>query len=207
MKLAGALFEVSTMLNEELSNAPSQKDDNTSFSESDLDLINEPNPVFRTMKNGEVDIDAVQKAMADFRTRLGDRQDESQILAYVCRRWKDELEARYPMMKRKSVTHNDVGDLLSPRSKLATQKSHATREPPSSKQKEQGSPTKVRFMIGNSELKLASTTADSKEDKQPNKQQEKFDNDRGGTQPYNYSSDGSNHRRGKNDDGFSISSW
>ena len=207
MKLAGALFEMSIMLNEEMSNAPSQKDDNTSFSESNSNLINEPNPVFRTMKNGEVDIDAVQKAMADFRTRLGDHQDKAQILAHVCRRWKEELEARYPMMKRKSVTHNDVDDLLSPRSTSATLKSRATRKPPSSKPKEQRSPTKVWSMIGNSELKLASTTADSKQDKQPNKQQDKFSNDRGGTQPYSRSSDGSNHGRSKNDAGFSISSW
>jgi len=216
MKLAGALFEMSIMLNEEMSNAPSQTDDNTSFSESDLKLINEPNPVFRTMKNGEVDIDAVQKAMADFRTRLGDHQHKAQILAHVCRRWKEELEARYPMMKRKSVMHNDVDDLLSPRSTSATQKSRATREPPSSKQKEQRSPTKVRFTIGSSELKfmvgnskpkLASTTADSKEDKQPNRPQDKFSNHKGGTQPYSHSGDGSNHGRSKNDDGFAISSW
>lgn len=207
MKLAGALFEMSIMLNEEMSNAPSQTDDNTSFSESDSNLINEPNPVFRTMRNGEVDIDAVQKAMADFRTRLGDHQDKAQILAHVCRRWKEELEARYPMMKRKSVTHNDVDDLLSPRSTSATLKSRATRKAPSSKPKEQRSPTKVRSMIGNSELKLASTKAGSKEDKQPDKQQDKFSNDRGGTQPYSRFSDGSNHGRSKNDDGFSISSW
>lgn len=234
MKLAGALFEMSIMLNEEMSNAPSQKDDNTSSNHIDSDLINEPNPVFRTMKHGEVDIDAVQKVMADFKNRLRDHQDRAQILARVCRRWKEELETRYPMMNRKSAKHNDVDDLLSPRSGQSTAAERAPKRSTTSETDKQSLPAKVRYTGGRSELKPVSKIAnhrgdektpvelrttdarsrstsnttlnDSKEDGQPNKQQDKFDSDRDGKQPSSRSSSGKNGR-GKDDDGFSIFAW
>lgn len=167
MKLAGALFEMSIMLNEEMSNAPSQKDDSTSSDHMHSNLINEHNPVFRTMKNGEIDIDAVQDAMAEFKTRLRDHQDKAQILARVCRRWKEELKARYPMMKRKSVPpFKDVDDLVSSWSELSTVTGRALKKPTTSKPEKRSPPVKVRFLGGKSEIKSTATTADRKEDEQ-----------------------------------------
>lgn len=235
MTLAGALFEISIMLSEEMSHALAQRDDSTSSTHSHSNLINEPNPVFRTMKNGEIDIDAVQDAMAEFRTQLRDHQDKAQILARVCRRWKEELETRYPMVKRKSVAHNDVDELLSPRSGLSTMTESVPKRSTTSETDKQNLTAKIRYMGGRSELKpisrmanhkggektpaeprttdarsksTSTTTLDeSKEDGQPNKQQDEFSSDRDGKQPYSSSSSGRNNGRSKNDDGFSIFAW
>lgn len=235
MKLAGALFDMSIMLNEEISKAPSQKTASTSSNHIPSNLVDEPNPVFRTMKNGEIDIDAVKDAMAELRTRLGDHQDKDQILARVCKRWKEELETRYPMMKRKPVIHNDVDDLLSSRSDSPTATERAPKKSTISEPDKQNPPSKVRFVVAHPKLKPASTTADHKEDDKtpaeprtadgrskstptttlgnpkedeaPGKQQDALNSDRDGKQPYSRSSSGRNNGHSKNDVRFSIYAW
>jgi hypothetical protein len=176
MKLAGALYEVSIMLNDEIPRTPSHKDDNT-FYNIDSDWINEPNPVFKTMKNDEVDVDAVQRKMTELKTRLHDHKDKTLILAGLCRKRKEELEARYPLMKRKSASNSDVHNLMSP----------------------------VKDKNTDEESKSTSTTvlSNSNGDRQPSKQQDRLSNDRNNKQPRSRSNDGRKYRR-KYDDGFSI---
>jgi hypothetical protein len=127
MRLAGALYEVSIMLNEEISNASAEQEDDVSLRSTNSDMTKEANPVFETMKNGEIDIDAVQGAIANLKAQLQDRKDSAQVLARVCNRWKEELETRYPLMKRKSAPHNDVGNTVSERSESPNTLDPATK--------------------------------------------------------------------------------
>jgi hypothetical protein len=164
MKLAGALYEVSTMLNEEISNTASQKGDDISLNQTNSDMVNEANPVFKTMKNGEIDVDAVQKAMAELKARLRDHNDKAQMLARVCRRWKEKLETRYPLMKRKSAPRKSIDNNMSPCSASSTTASRAIRRPTSSESDQQMSPGKVRYTTPRSESILTTMSIDSQED-------------------------------------------
>jgi hypothetical protein len=141
MRLAGALYEVSTTLNEKIPNASAEKEDDASLSLTNSDMTKEANPVFETMRNGEIDIYAVQGAIAKLKAQIQDRKDSAQVLARVCNRWKEELEARYPLMKRKSVPHNDVDNTASKRSESSTVRSHAFKN----ESGQQKSPVKVRY--------------------------------------------------------------
>ena len=208
MKLAGALYDVSTMLNHEISNGSSQTDDDVSFVHAGLNMINEPNPVFKTMKNGEIDVDAVQGAMAELNSQLQDHKDKPHILAALCRRWKEELETRYPLMKRKSRENNDVNNLVSPRSELSAAERRAVKDRTSSEPDKMRSPVKTRDFDERSEFISTKPTSTSKESGKLEGQQGKSRNNRDGKQPRNGSSGLSKEGRNKDDyddTGFSIS--
>ncbi|CAD0114852.1 unnamed protein product [Aureobasidium uvarum] len=128
MKLAGALYEVSTMLNEEISNATSRTDASLALDHIDQSLLNEPNPVFETIQNDEIDIDAIRKAMSDLKTRLHSHQDKANILAHLCKRWKSELEDYYPLMNRMTRSRNATDSLALPRSGESTIKSPVVKK-------------------------------------------------------------------------------
>jgi hypothetical protein len=164
MKLAGALYEVSTMLNEEISNASLQKNNVISLDQTNPDMANEANPVFKNMKNGEIDIEAVQEAMAELKARLRDHKDKAQVLARTCRKWKEELEIRYPLMKRSSVRHKAVDGATSKCSESSTAASRAIKKSTSSESDQQMSPGKVRYTSPRSESILTTMGIDSQED-------------------------------------------
>jgi hypothetical protein len=145
MRLAGALYEVSTILNEEITNASTEKDDDICLDQNNSDSMKEENPVLETMKNGEIDIDAVQRVIAEFKTRLQDHKDKTQILARVCRRWREELETRYHLMKRKSAPHNDVGNTVSKRSESPRTMDFTTKTHALSKSDKRESPGRARY--------------------------------------------------------------
>ncbi|KAH0348343.1 hypothetical protein KCU81_g3250, partial [Aureobasidium melanogenum] len=128
MKLAGDLYEVSTMLNEEISNAPSQPNGSLAVDAVNASWINEPNPVLRTRKHGKINVDAVDRAILQLKAQLRDHRDKFQILAHVCQRWKAELEVEYPLMKRESVSRSGLHNLAIPSYESSSTKSPVTKE-------------------------------------------------------------------------------
>jgi hypothetical protein len=213
MKLAGALYEVSTMLNEEISNTASQKGDDISLNQTNSDMVNEANPVFETMKNGEIDIEAVQEAMAELKARLHDHKDKSQVLARVCRRWKEELETRYPLMKRNSAPRKSIDNTMSPRSGSPRLVDPATKTHTLGKSDKRESSEKARYTplslqsqtqkTERSKSISAMTLDNPEEGSQPSGQQGKINDERDRKPPRSRSS---NSRQGGHDkdDGFSI---
>ncbi|KAG9525989.1 hypothetical protein KCU93_g5656, partial [Aureobasidium melanogenum] len=128
MKLAGDLYEVSTMLNEEISNDPSHPNENPVLDAVDANWMNEPNPVLRTRKHGKINVDAVKRAILKLKAQLRDHEGKARILAHICQRWKGELEVEYPLMKRESASQSGMHNLAIPSSESSRTKSSVTKE-------------------------------------------------------------------------------
>jgi hypothetical protein len=214
MKLTGALYEVSTMLNEEISNTSSQKGDDISLNQTNSDMANEANPVFKTMKNDEIDIEAVQEAMAELKARLHDHKDKAQALARICRRWKEELETRYPLMKRNSAPRKAIGDTIPPRSESPRTLDLATKTHTVGKSDKRESPDKARYTplslqsqtqrSERSKPISAMTLGNSEEGSHPSGRQSKTNGGRDWKQPRSRPSSGRKGGRDDDDDEFSI---
>lgn len=108
MKLAGDLYDVNTMLNEEISNAPSLPNESPAISHADASWLNEPNPVLETREHDKINVDAVKRAISTLKARIRDHKDKAHILARLCKRWIGELEVEYPLMKRDSVSRSGI---------------------------------------------------------------------------------------------------
>lgn len=128
MKLAGDLYEVSTMLNEEISIALSQTNGSPASDQVNSNWRNQPNPVLKTRKHGQINIDAAKRAISQLKVRLRNQKDKVHILAHLCRRWKGELEAEYPLMKRESVSQSGIHNLVIPSTESSRTKSSVTKE-------------------------------------------------------------------------------
>ncbi|KAI4743105.1 hypothetical protein E4T50_06492 [Aureobasidium sp. EXF-12298] len=128
MKLAGDLYEVSKMLNEEISNNPSHPNENPVLDTVDANWMNEPNPVLKTRKHGKINVDAVKRAILKLKAQLRDHEGKARILAHICQRWKAELEVEYPLMKRGSASQSGMHNLAIPSSEPSRTKSSVTKE-------------------------------------------------------------------------------
>ncbi|KAH0371891.1 hypothetical protein KCU65_g1593, partial [Aureobasidium melanogenum] len=128
MRLAGDLYEVSTMLNEEISNAPSRPNGSPALDSVNASWMNEPNPVLQTRKHGRINVDAVDRAILKLKAQLRDHEDKAHILAHLCQRWKGELEVEYPLMKRESISRSGIHNLTIPPPKTSGPKSPVTKE-------------------------------------------------------------------------------
>lgn len=128
MRLAGDLYDVSTILNEEISNAPSHPSGSPALDSVNASWMNEPNPVLRTRKHGKINVDAVDRAILKLKAQFRDHEDKAHILAHLCRRWKRELEVEYPLMKRESVSQSGIYNLAIPSSESSRTKNPVTRE-------------------------------------------------------------------------------
>lgn len=128
MRLAGDLYDVSTMLNEEISIALSQMDGNPACDQVNPNWRNEPNPVLETRKNGQINIDAANRAISQLKVRLRNQRDKAHTLAHLCQRWKGELEIEYPLMNRESVLRGGIHDLAIPPSGSSRTKSPVAKE-------------------------------------------------------------------------------
>lgn len=128
MRLAGELYDVSTMLNEEISNAPSHPSGRPTLDHVEAGWLNEPNPVLKTRKHDKINVDAVKRAILTLKTRIRDHEDKAHILAYLCERWKRELEVEYPLMKRDSESRSGIHSLVKLPSESSKIKKPITKE-------------------------------------------------------------------------------
>ncbi|CAD0089824.1 unnamed protein product [Aureobasidium vineae] len=210
------------MLNEEISNATPRTNGSFALDHIDQSLLNEPNPVFGTIQNGETDMDAIQKAMSDLKTRLHNHEDKVNVLAHLCEGWKGELERYYPLMKGKPQPRNGLDSLTPPRPGTSTTKRPAAKEKIPSKSQKQLSTPKIRYTHGRTDFvepglatspwspsKLRYTegnftfSRDSKQDEPPSTQQDKPTDKEDSKRPHDHPSK-FGERGDDKDDGFSI---
>ncbi|KAI5276168.1 hypothetical protein E4T47_00924 [Aureobasidium subglaciale] len=121
MRLAGAVYEVNKMFDDEIQKGPPQLDDN--FTPSDAvgaSITSMSNPVFETLKAGEIDIEAVHEAMIRLKARLDGSEEKAGILSSVCKRWKAEVQKRYPPPTRKVLPPSDI-ETASPHEDVSTE--------------------------------------------------------------------------------------
>ncbi|KAG9662085.1 hypothetical protein KCU95_g5103, partial [Aureobasidium melanogenum] len=148
MRLAGDLYAVSTMLNEEISIALSQTDGNPACDQVNPNWRNEPNPVLETRKNGQINIDAANRAISisQLKVRLRNQKNKPHTLANLCQRWKGELEIEYPLMNRESVLRGGIHDLAIPPSGSSKTKSPVAKEKTPTKPQGPAISPKIRYI-------------------------------------------------------------
>lgn len=100
IKLAGALRSVSSFFDSEIKTTTTIT---TTTTKHDPILALET-PVFSTMKESEVNVEAVQQAIQELKRTLEERSDGPQLISQLLRRWKSELEHRWPLMKRSTTS-------------------------------------------------------------------------------------------------------
>ncbi|KAG9613891.1 hypothetical protein KCU77_g1006, partial [Aureobasidium melanogenum] len=148
MRLAGDLYDVSTMLNGEISIALSQTDGYPACDQVNPNWRNESNPVLETRKNGQINIDAAKRAISQVKVRLRNQWDKAHILAHLCERWKGELEIEYPLMNREPVSRSGIHNLAIPPSRPSRAKSPATGNQTLATLQQPVSSPKIRYLFG-----------------------------------------------------------
>ncbi|KAH0275508.1 hypothetical protein KCU91_g4506, partial [Aureobasidium melanogenum] len=128
MRLAGDLYDVSIMLDEEISTALSQTDGYPACDRINSNWRNEPNPVLESRKNGQINIDAAKRAISQLKVRLRNQKGKAHILAHLCKTWKGELEMEYSLMKRDSVSRGGIHNLAIQSLASSRAKSPVTKE-------------------------------------------------------------------------------
>ncbi|KEQ94694.1 hypothetical protein AUEXF2481DRAFT_5587 [Aureobasidium subglaciale EXF-2481] len=109
MRLAGAVYEVIKMFDDEIQKGPPQLDHNfTPFDAVGASITSMSNPVFETLKAGEIDIEAVHEAMTRLKARFDGSEEKAEILSSLCKRWKAEVQKRYPPPTRKVLPPSDI---------------------------------------------------------------------------------------------------
>lgn len=133
------------MLNEEISNAPSHPNGSPVLDHVDSSWLNEPNPVLKTRKHGQMNIDAVKGAISLLKARLRDHGEKAHILGHLCKRWKRELEVGYPLMNRESVSQSGIHNLAILRSGPSQPKSPVTEKKTAAGPQEPANSPEIRY--------------------------------------------------------------